>query len=583
MKTFVFRIYFFVLLLIGSQVSFAQIPSDFSADDMISIKTPDVAAIESVNFLPVNEYTGRINIDIPIYNIDLDGLSIPISISYNSGGVKVNSISSRVGLNWSLNAGGVISREVKGKDDLSKLYEVVENEVVYSAYGFLIKNYSNPTHTIWAAGRDGQPDHFFVSAPGLNTVFTHKSNADPMELSPKGNKIQSSVKFNFRGGYGMHFKFDEFDITSATGFVYNFKDRENSFGHYFTSTDLHSSKLHIANGGGFNSVYSTSIHLSSIVSPKSERNITFTYDSLTVNDHDLYTERKYTNSGNFISHTDFDDSKLEVKLINKIVFDSGEINFYYSTNRLDLVEDKKLTKIEVVDNFGKLIKRVHFVQSYFLSSDNCNDAECLRLRLDELYYTDVNNKVLPGYKFTYNSNYELPRRRSYKQDFLGYYNGATSSSSTNFIPKVYYKSNQGRNSILPFNITGLGYVSNVSTYSLESNVSYAKSASLEKIEYPTGGYADLEYELNSFSFLGQDIDGGGLRIKARKLFDAGNNLKRAINYEYKNEDTTSSGSILFVPLWGRFRDDLGANSLRIYQRSLTATSLQKIHMWAIPE
>ena len=48
---------------------------------------------------------------IPLYNIDIDGISIPIFLSYNQTGMKVNDVPSSVGFNWQLNAGGEIAKQ----------------------------------------------------------------------------------------------------------------------------------------------------------------------------------------------------------------------------------------------------------------------------------------------------------------------------------------------------------------------------------------------------------------------------------------------------------------------------------------
>ena len=55
------------------------------------LNPPNVTEFSHLNYFPVNESTGKININIPVYTIDLDGLKIPISLSYNTSGVKVNS------------------------------------------------------------------------------------------------------------------------------------------------------------------------------------------------------------------------------------------------------------------------------------------------------------------------------------------------------------------------------------------------------------------------------------------------------------------------------------------------------------
>ena len=64
-------------------------------------------------------FRGKANINIPIYTIVVDDVSIPISLSYNTGGIKLNEVSSIVGLGWALNIPGSIQQEIKGISDFS--------------------------------------------------------------------------------------------------------------------------------------------------------------------------------------------------------------------------------------------------------------------------------------------------------------------------------------------------------------------------------------------------------------------------------------------------------------------------------
>lgn len=85
-------------------------------------QSPQTASLLKYTEFPVSPATGIPNIDIPIYTIEWDGVSIPISISYHASGIKVNDVASPVGLGWVLNAGGVIGCSKNGaRDDFSFL------------------------------------------------------------------------------------------------------------------------------------------------------------------------------------------------------------------------------------------------------------------------------------------------------------------------------------------------------------------------------------------------------------------------------------------------------------------------------
>lgn len=60
-------------------------------------------------------YTGVPDITIPLYTVQLKDFSFPVSLSYNASGIKVNEEATRVGLGWTLNAGGVVTHTVRGR------------------------------------------------------------------------------------------------------------------------------------------------------------------------------------------------------------------------------------------------------------------------------------------------------------------------------------------------------------------------------------------------------------------------------------------------------------------------------------
>ncbi len=64
--------------------------------------------------IPVSYYTGVPNISVPLYEIKGKQITVPIYLSYHPAGIRPEIHPGPVGLGWSLRAGGVISRTVKG-------------------------------------------------------------------------------------------------------------------------------------------------------------------------------------------------------------------------------------------------------------------------------------------------------------------------------------------------------------------------------------------------------------------------------------------------------------------------------------
>ncbi|MFT3908298.1 MAG: hypothetical protein QM737_02645 [Ferruginibacter sp.] len=107
-----------ILIIIGLVIckcTFSQ--SEAFLKPPISNLSPDASSLGKYGMYDINEFTGTPNITIPIYDIKEDGVKIPIYLSYDASGFIPNKKASQVGTNWSLTAGGAITRIVKGVPD----------------------------------------------------------------------------------------------------------------------------------------------------------------------------------------------------------------------------------------------------------------------------------------------------------------------------------------------------------------------------------------------------------------------------------------------------------------------------------
>jgi YD repeat-containing protein len=79
--------------------------------------SPDAATLGKYGTYNVNYYTGTPDISIGLHEVNENGMKVPIAISYDAGGFIPNKNAGIVGLNWSLTAGGAITRVVRGVPD----------------------------------------------------------------------------------------------------------------------------------------------------------------------------------------------------------------------------------------------------------------------------------------------------------------------------------------------------------------------------------------------------------------------------------------------------------------------------------
>lgn len=193
-----------------------EIPSEVYSNILPGDKifaSPDVMAFHKINLLPVNLYTGRVKVNIPIYEIKSGNIIIPISISYNTGGIKVDDETSNIGLGWNLNAGGSIIRVIKDLEDHKLAWQWMRtlrfDEYVLSGRYLtkkgLFKSYSefksedtrfNSSSNEYTH-EDSYPDLFFANAPGVSTKFylSQKTNTEyiPNILNNNAVKIDNII------------------------------------------------------------------------------------------------------------------------------------------------------------------------------------------------------------------------------------------------------------------------------------------------------------------------------------------------------------------------------------------------------
>ncbi len=81
---------------------------------MLTPPPPDISALGKFGLIPVSNFSGIPSITYPVYTVRSGDLSLPISLMYHAGGLKVKEEASEVGLGWALSAGGSIVSTVRG-------------------------------------------------------------------------------------------------------------------------------------------------------------------------------------------------------------------------------------------------------------------------------------------------------------------------------------------------------------------------------------------------------------------------------------------------------------------------------------
>lgn len=92
-------------------------PESYSMQYKIKGMSPQTASMIMYDKIPVLQNSGRLDLSIPIIHFQDPDFEFPISVRYDSEGFRPNEPDNFVGRDWSLECGGLIYREVKGKPD----------------------------------------------------------------------------------------------------------------------------------------------------------------------------------------------------------------------------------------------------------------------------------------------------------------------------------------------------------------------------------------------------------------------------------------------------------------------------------
>ena len=221
--------------------------------------SPEAANLGKYGSHPVSLNTGTPSISIPLYEIKGDNISLPITISYHAGGIKVKEVASWVGLGWVLNAGGVITRNVRGRPDEDNSHGYFRNISLYNTWkangqwNSFNHTTGNPVYDfkigVALGDEDIEPDEYLFNFGGYSGRIFHNENRKAIIFPYQDFKIERRNE----GTVGS----DTWIITSPEGTKYTFNDIETS--------------------GGPGTYHSSSWFLSSIASADGKEIISFSY------------------------------------------------------------------------------------------------------------------------------------------------------------------------------------------------------------------------------------------------------------------------------------------------------------------
>ena len=456
---------FFTLFIISSLFSLMKIYAQTTAAPPFALRTdlippsPNAASLGKYGIFPVSLQTGIPNISIPLTQAIGQQLKVPVTLNYNNNGFKPSEEASWVGLGFSLDAGGVITRIVKDKvDELtanSGMY--VNDNWRFTTLDSITNNYLD--QAMYFGVNDTQPDVYAYNFSGYSGKF----------IIYKGKFYQYPYQQLTIGGDPS----SGFTIITPDGNQYNFSLPEMTLALTNHIQDPNNSYYHLP------SQYPTSWYLQSIVSPDHKDNINFTYSTpdIIVQNGPGTQNLKVQVLGTPIYTPNPISFPFPVQIstprLTKITTSKMYINFNSSTTtRQDVATSYALANIEIYSYQGQLLNRFTFNTGYFPGGNNLVDNLRLQLTgLDE----GISAQNIKKTRFFYNTNNFAPSKKLPGVDHWGYSNGGDIAQTGNLLPNTIYP-HSGINKNPDF--------------------SYAQNNILTKIIYPSGGSTLFTWEPN---------------------------------------------------------------------------------------
>ena len=575
----------------------------------LSVNSPQTADMIRYDMVPVDLYSGRISLEVPLVHIEDKDFDFPVSIRYNSGGFKPADPDNIVGRNWMLNCGGLVYREINGVPDEVKgyyvgeatgdnvdgflnvraykdffAYDMIHDAIYENPYDFASRyNISVNVSTIPEMGNgkiECSADMYYFSFGEYSGQFMIGFDGKVKSVTTSGKECTVDLSeykiISNKEPYNSKIK-----ITSADGYTYVFGG--GGYGPMeYTALSWEDDFPYGDLSQNTSLPYQISAYyLTTIIAP-SGRKLSINYRdidkayhinpytmALSENRHDesaqlqySYMERSYYCMADvpqlgldesFVPKPVAQRSLTKTVMIESIKTDLWTVQFHYSKrgNLPEVSENRPFpeycgAKLDRVVLTSCGKKVEESVLNYSYHSGN------------RMFLSEVTNTESGKFSFDYNKAKEAFRPTlkntigplTTNIDHWGYWRG--SKKSGELFPEMKTLSD------VPYNV---GY--EVMSDDRQPTGDDVDATLLKRVIFPTGGSSIFEYEPNywascrSFSFdlcmpswayskKGQKELSGGARIKSVKYYDKAGMVLSQRRYDYKYHP---EGEINFMPLY----------------------------------
>ena len=487
MKKLVFYLGLWAISL-GSSGQATELPQ--TSNLSVIPPTPEAAALIRFVEYPVSYYTGVPEISVPLYTVKSREISFPVSLNYHASGIKVEDVSGFVGLGWSLNAGGVVSRIEHNTFGEGLSIDLRDRDSVAAANDIYYLKYVANDIT------DASLDRYYYNFCSISGSFVIQPDGTIVQIPETENRIERISALSPLPGVPDK----DFKITTPDGMMYYFHNREyivSNRGNY-TGSSWYLSKI-----VSFNRTDTVSFNYST--EPDWGKKTLGTALAATVVYPPPLFNLEYCDTSYMYLQQDSYSRYTKCQLLTDIRFNGHKIAFSYASDRTDTGLKKRLRGIDLYAN-NVLLQRVNLENgSYFPDG---------RMKLSKVEILDKNGNKTDGYAFKYVNESTALVGNGYAQDWFGLYNG---------------KNNVTMNVVLDNGIRSRhrDYVFPEASY-----------YTLNEIGRIAGGYTRFTYEPGIYESADRQLK-IGIRVAKIEDYDGGAGAVKSRVYTYENAVPTS--------------------------------------------
>lgn len=514
-------------LVITTKASAQNLTDGLLTDEVPQAISPTAMEMGRYGRYPVSFFTGTPQISVPLTELRAKGRTLPVYLTYHSGGNKPDVHPGWVGLGWTLHCGGSITRVVNNMKDemVESEYETMRTLTPDSNPGFLYNaaayqafdwtNTNNVLNNItYFQFMDTEPDEFLVSVDGLQASFFVISQND-VRIKSKGNR-SFKVSFEYDNTVPLELyhvasscltapnycNFASFTITTDDGTVYHFGGNNDAIEYSVRckpnpeGNDAQFDADRFVGGAIANTW-----HLTSIDYPDGER-IEFSYerDGTPVQRIDShYLKRSQIVGSNYMFN---DDTRLSSDSYENVSFMLMKPSYLRSVRCVQSKDSLIFNRQETVELHQELLEDELEKRTYTTNGSAQSVTSRARMRLEDKYFqlssiTGARDSIVLSFTSNTNTRLKLQRINLFGSDGIltGSY-GFTYNSQA--LPESYSSRQTDRWGYY----NGKSYA-NVAWNTMNSYRSVdstkVKAEMLTTISYPAGGYSEFTYESNTYS------------------------------------------------------------------------------------